>query len=78
MNETTNRANNPNENPSGNPQPPGMVEVPVLQEQKTSHPKGSRVSTDKLFNGARELIIEHTGEEYRLRITSKGKLILTK
>ncbi len=41
-------------------------------------PGVSRVSTDKLFNGARELIIEHAGEEYRLRITSKGKLILTK
>ena len=41
-------------------------------------PGESRVSTDELFNGTRELIIEHTGEEYRLRITSKGKLILTK
>jgi hemin uptake protein HemP len=27
---------------------------------------------------ARELIICHAGEDYRLRITSKGKLILTK
>jgi hemin uptake protein HemP len=30
------------------------------------------------MSGARELIIEHAGEEYRLRITGKGKLILTK
>lgn len=41
-------------------------------------PEPSRLSTDRLFNGARELIIEHAGEAYRLRITSKGKLILTK
>ena len=78
MNDTTNSIDNPNDKPSGKPQPPGMVEVPVLQEQKTSQPRVSRISTDKLFNGVRELIIEHTGEEYRLRITSKGKLILTK
>jgi hemin uptake protein HemP len=37
-----------------------------------------RVSAASLFAGARELIIEHGGEEYRLRVTSKGKLILTK
>jgi hemin uptake protein HemP len=32
----------------------------------------------RLMGGARELIIEHAGDEYRLRITGKGKLILTK
>jgi hemin uptake protein HemP len=37
-----------------------------------------RVRAASLFDGARELIIEHGGEEYRLRVTSKGKLILTK
>lgn len=37
-----------------------------------------RLSSEQLFNGNRELIIEHCGEEYRLRWTSKGKLILTK
>ena len=31
-----------------------------------------------LFAGAREIVIEHQGEQYRLRCTSKGKLILTK
>ncbi len=62
----------------------------VMKDKKSNtgkpnhHPADNRqpvpphLSTDKLFNGARELIIEHTGEEYRLRITSKGKLILTK
>ena len=37
-----------------------------------------RLSSDELLDGRRELVIEHSGEEYRLRITSKGKLILTK
>ncbi|OGV74680.1 MAG: hypothetical protein A3B82_06410 [Methylophilales bacterium RIFCSPHIGHO2_02_FULL_57_10] len=31
-----------------------------------------------LFKGEREIIIKHAGDEYRLRITSQGKLILTK
>lgn len=35
-------------------------------------------STDDLFNGSREIEIEHNGEIYRLRITRQGKLILNK
>ena len=31
-----------------------------------------------LFQGKKQLRIEHEGEVYTLRITSKGKLILTK
>jgi len=41
-------------------------------------PKVNRVSIDALMKGAREVVIEHAGEEYHLRITRKGKLILTK
>jgi hemin uptake protein HemP len=37
-----------------------------------------RVSSAELLGHARELMIEHAGEIYRLRATSKGKLILTK
>jgi hemin uptake protein HemP len=37
-----------------------------------------RISSKDLFGSLRELVIEHVGEEYRLRITSQGKLILTK
>lgn len=29
------------------------------------------------MRGERELIIEHDGREYRLRVTARGKLILT-
>jgi hemin uptake protein HemP len=36
------------------------------------------ITSASLFKAARELIIEHAGECYRLRITKNGKLILTK
>jgi hemin uptake protein HemP len=36
------------------------------------------VSSADLFRGGRELLIRHGSEEYRLRITRAGKLILTK
>lgn len=36
-----------------------------------------RVTSSALLGGARELVIEHAGREYRLRLTGNGKLILT-
>lgn len=36
------------------------------------------ITSAELFGNLREIIIVHAGEEYRLRITSNGKLILTK
>lgn len=47
---------------------PEAIQAPVTQ----------RILSMALLNGGRELVIEHAGEEYRLRLTSKGKLILTK
>jgi hemin uptake protein HemP len=49
-------------------------------ERRTDSPStvGPRLSSAELFNGFREVIIEHDGEFYRLRHTSRGKLILTK
>jgi hemin uptake protein HemP len=41
-------------------------------------PPRQRVSTTDLMRGSRELILLHQGEEYILRITKAGKLILTK
>lgn len=35
-------------------------------------------TTPEIFQGRREVWIEHGDEMYRLRITSKGRLILTK
>jgi hemin uptake protein HemP len=37
-----------------------------------------RLYSAELFGSAREVVIEHAGEEYRLRLTRQGKLILTK
>lgn len=37
-----------------------------------------RIDIRDLLGGGRELRILHDGQEYRLSLTSKGKLILTK
>lgn len=37
-----------------------------------------RLDSRSLFRAAREVIIEHDGAAYRLRLTASGKLILTK
>ena len=37
----------------------------------------ARTTSEALLGTARELIIEHHGREYRLRLTQQGKLILT-
>jgi len=36
------------------------------------------VSAELLFRGAKDILIRHLGENYRLRITRHDKLILTK
>lgn len=42
-------------------------------------PKGlQRLDSRVLFQGSREVVIQHDGADYRLRLTSNGKLILTK
>jgi hemin uptake protein HemP len=38
----------------------------------------ARVPLDSILRGRQEIIIQHRDEEYRLRITSNGKLLLTK
>ena len=43
-----------------------------------SYPQRKRITTADLMQGAREIIVLHQGEEYLLRITRTGKLILTK
>jgi hemin uptake protein HemP len=43
-----------------------------------SRPQPARIQAASLFGGGRELVIVHQEEEYRLRVTRKGKLILTK
>jgi len=55
----------------------------MLNDKKNA-PKFAPVSpvkettSEALFAGERELVIKHSGEDYRLRLTNQGKLILTK
>lgn len=37
-----------------------------------------RLDVQQLLGPAQEVILIHNGEDYRLRVTSKGRLILTK
>jgi len=37
-----------------------------------------KIASEQLMKGKREIIIQHGPEEYRLRITASGKLLLTK
>ncbi len=39
---------------------------------------GKRYDSRDLFRGKQEILIEHAGHAYRLRITRQDKLILTK
>jgi hemin uptake protein HemP len=41
-------------------------------------PAGPWVPSRVLFQGRREIVIVHRGQQYRLRITKADKLILTK
>jgi hemin uptake protein HemP len=43
-----------------------------------SRSKTPRLKLSDLLQGSREAIIQHEDSEYRLRITTSGKLILTK
>lgn len=48
------------------------------QKRKLPEMSTRTITSAELFDSLREIIILHAGEEYRLRITSNGKLILTK
>ena len=37
-----------------------------------------RIDSETLLGGERTLVIQHQGEEYTLRLTRLGKLLLTK
>ncbi len=48
------------------------------EAQAEERPQPVRVPVSAILGGGREAILEHDGQEYRLRITANGKLILTK
>jgi hemin uptake protein HemP len=49
---------------------------PVSRSPPGTRPK--RIKVSELLQGEREVILEHDSQDYRLRITANGKLILTK
>ncbi len=53
------------------PRPTSPPPVPVGATRR-------HVSSQSLLDGARELVIQHQGSEYHLRLTRNDKLILTK
>jgi hemin uptake protein HemP len=57
-----------------------LPDAPRRQPQDKPLPAGGRrsVKSSELFAGGHVLLIDHGGEIYFLRATSKGKLILTK
>jgi len=52
------------------------VDRPTTSSRPSRHRR--KIDGSVLFQGDQELVIVHGGEEYLLRITRNGKLILTK
>lgn len=60
-----------------------MTDYLAIKKNDSNHLRRSAaqvvtVETSALFGGAREVVLLHNGEHYRLRVTQNGKLILTK
>jgi hemin uptake protein HemP len=51
---------------------------PLAGATSPRSPTLQRVDSRRLLAGGRELLIDHGGQEYRLRLTRNDKLILTK
>ena len=60
---------------ASNPQSPPLTETLEKPERKGLE---LRYDAQALFQGQRQLVIRHQGQDYTLSITSNGKLILTK
>ncbi|MBY0380531.1 MAG: hemin uptake protein HemP [Xanthobacteraceae bacterium] len=58
--------------------PPHPVDAVPPDSSRQISIHGNRLNSGDLFQTARELIIAHGEETYRLRLTSQNKLILTK
>ena len=54
--------------------PPGAPPERPSERAGTATPY---IRSQDLFGAAQEVVIEHNQREYRLRVTSQGKLILT-
>jgi len=49
-----------------------------VPENESSSAKKITFRSEELFQGTKEIVIEHSKEQYRLLITKSGKLILNK
>ena len=58
----------------------GVAPPPTVGRNQSEAPAAAarRIESAMLLGDQRELIIAHGEDTYRLRLTSKGKLILTK
>lgn len=61
--------------PNRSPGPPSPVPSPEPTAPAASPTR--RIRSEQLLGEGKELVIEHHGREYRLRLTQNGKLILT-
>jgi hemin uptake protein HemP len=52
-----------------------IVRAPVAAEISSRSPR--RFASTALLQGERQIVIEHAGRDYCLRLTAQGKLILT-
>jgi len=52
--------------------------APCKPDSTSADPAPRRLDVQTLLGPAQEVVLVHNGEDYRLRITSKGRLILTK
>jgi len=50
----------------------------LSKNESRQQTKTVRMRVSDLLADSREAILEHNGQEYRLRITASGKLLLTK
>ena len=57
---------------------PGVRPMAARTTEPNSTPRIRRLEAANLLGDGRECIIVHGESEYRLRVTSSGKLILTK
>ena len=61
-----------------NNQPTSPARPATAPEPAAPAPGGPRrLRSEELLKGGVEILIEHHGREYRLRVTQNGKLILT-
>jgi hemin uptake protein HemP len=59
---------------------PGSEQDAARKSEETlpSNARPRRLKVSEILAGNREVILEHGGQDYRLRITANDKLILTK